>query len=117
MFKLEVLDNYYRKNRQVGHTVALLNGAKSDKNILVVIAHESQKSYIDLPKEQMINMEHLNEKLKGRISPVLVDHFTMQLMYHEMKKELDKNHEIILELKMKNKILREREKVIRSEIS
>ena len=101
MFKLEVLDNYYRKNRQVGHTLAMLNGAKSDKNILVIIARETQKSYIDLPKEQLINMFHLKEKLSGRKNPILVDHFTTQLMYWEMKKELDKKDEEIRKLKIK----------------
>ena len=110
MFKLEILDNYYRKNRQVGHTLAMLNGAKSDKNILVVFASETQKSYIDLPKEQFINMCHLNESLKGRKNPILVDHFTMQLMYWEMKKELDKKNNKIIELEARNKILRNRVK-------
>ena len=108
MFKLEILDNYYRKNRQVGHTLAMLNGAKSNKNILVVIANNTQMNYFDLPKNQFINMCHLNEKLKGRENPVLVDHFTMQLMYQEMKKELDKKNDKIIELEARNKILQNR---------
>lgn len=114
MFKLEILDLYYRKNRQVGHTLAMLNGAKSDKNILVIIARESQKSYIKLPKEQLINMCHLNEKLLGKKNPILVDHFAIQLMYHEMKSELNKKDECIMELKAINKILNKRIKVMKS---
>ena len=111
MFKLEVLDLYYRKNRRRGHTIAMLNGAKSDKNILVVMASESQKSYVDLPKEQMINMNNLHEKLLGIKNPVLVDHFTIQLMYHEMKSELDKKDEIIRKLKYDLKELRIKERI------
>lgn len=105
MFKLEILDNYYRKNRQVGHTLAMLNGAKSDRDILVIIANEAQKNYIDLPKKQFLNMHNLQEKLLGRKNPILVDHFTMQLMYWDMKKGLDKKDEDIKELETINKIL------------
>jgi len=104
MFKLEILDNYYRKNRQVGHTTAMLNGAKSNKNILVVVASEIQKGYLDLPKEQMINMHNLHEKLLGRNNPILVEHYAMQLMYEEMKKELNKKNECIEELEYKVKM-------------
>ena len=86
---LEKLDGYYRMSRRRGHTTAMLNGAKSDKNILVIIAHEAQKGYIDLPKEQLINMNSL-DKLKGRINPVLVDNYAIQLMWGEVKEELDK---------------------------
>lgn len=114
MFKLEILDNYYRKNRQVGHTTAMLNGAKSDKNILVVISSESEKTHIDLPKEQFINMRNLHERLLGRKNPVLVDHFTIQLMYWEMKKELEKKDEKVIELKAVNKILKKRIKITNS---
>jgi len=105
MNKLEILDNYYRKNRQVGHTTAMLNGAKSNKNILVIIGRETQKSYIDLPDSQLINMHRLQEKLKMRRNPILVEHFALQLMYEEMKSELSKKDECINKLKRKIKIL------------
>ena len=100
MFDLEVLDLYYRKTRQVGHTLALVNGAKSDKNILVVVANELQKTHIELPKEQMISMDNLRERLVGRKNPVLVDHFTMQVMYWDMKKELNRKDETIRKLEI-----------------
>lgn len=105
MFKLEVLDLYYRKNRQVGHTVAMLNGAKSDKDILIIVANETQKRHIELPKEQLINMHKLHEKLLGRKNPILVDHLAMQEMYYEMKVELQKKDEMISTLEKKVKIL------------
>lgn len=114
MFDLEFLNNYYQKNRQVGHTVAMLNGAKSDKNILFIVANETQKNYFDLPKQQMINMNNLKEKLMGRKNPILVDHFAIQLMYWEMKKELNKKDEKIETLKSLNKILRKREELIKN---
>jgi len=104
MFKLEILDNYYRKNRQVGHTTAMLNGAKSDKNILVVVAREVQRVWIDLPKEQMINMANLNEKLLGKVNPILVEHFAIQLMYEEIKNELEKKDTYIRKLERELKI-------------
>ena len=108
MFDLEVLDLYYRKNRQVGHTLALVNGAKSDKNILVLFANNMQKDYVDLPKNQFINLRNLKQDLMGRKNPVVVDHFTLQTMYWDMRKELNRKDESIIELKAINKILRNR---------
>ena len=106
MFKLDILNNYYWKNRQVGHTTAMLNGAKSDKNILVVITRNTQKSYIDLPKEQFINITYLQEGLIGKKNPVVVEHFALQLMWEEVRKELTKKDIYIdkLEKELKNNI-------------
>ena len=92
--KLEILDEYYRINRQVGHTTAMLNGAKSDPNIIVLVHHQTVKNWIDLPKEQIISIDCL-EKLKGRISPILVDHYALQVMFSELKAELLKKDEYI----------------------
>ena len=95
--KLEIVDEYYRINRQVGHTTAMLNGAKSDPNILVLIAHQAVKNYIDLPKEQMISINCL-QKLKGRRNPVLVEHYALQVMFSELNHELLKKDEYINKL-------------------
>ena len=108
MYDLEFLDNYYRKNRQVGHTTAMLNGAKSDKNILVVFSNNMQKNYIDLPKEQFVNVRNLQQSLMGRKNPVVVDHYTMQVMHEETKKALNKKDETIEKLERKIKKLEKR---------
>ena len=110
MFDLEILDNYYRKNRQVGHTLALVNGAKSDKNVLVVVANKVEKTHIELPEEQMITMDNLREKLLGRKNPVLVDHFTLQVMYWDMRKELDRKDEEIT--KLENKLIKSQKRIL-----
>lgn len=107
MFKLEILDLYFRRNRQVGHTIAMLNGAKSDKNIFVIMASNMQKSYIDLPEEQYISMRSL-DRLKGKTNPILIDHFTVQLMYEEMKNALEKKDKTISKLTHKIEILENR---------
>lgn len=98
--KLEILDEYHRINRRVGHTTAMLNGAKSDPNILVLVAHQAQKNYIDLPKEQMISINCL-DKLKGRRNPVLVEHYALQAMFSELNNELLKKDEKINKLEEK----------------
>ena len=103
--KLETLDLYYRRNRQVGHTTAMLNGAKSDPNILVIVGHQAQRNWMDLPKEQMISMNCL-DKLKARRNPVLVEHFALQIMFSELQDKL---------LKLHNELLKKDEKLIKLE--
>jgi len=97
MSKLSILADYYFMRRRVGHTSAMLNGARSDKNIIVVVAHKAQMNYIELPKEQMITIGEL-DKLRGLKKPVLVDHLALQTMFYELNKELNNKDEIIKEL-------------------
>lgn len=98
------LVDYYFVRRRVGHTSAMLNGARSDKNIVVVVAHKAQINYIELPKEQMITLGEL-DKLKGLKKPVLIDHYALQIMFHELNKELNNKDEQIKDLKAKIKYL------------
>jgi len=102
MSKLKILHDYYFVRRQVGHTSAMLNGARSDKNIIVVIANKTQKNYIELPKEQMITLAEL-ERLRGLKNPLLIDHYALQVMFSEMNKELHDKNEIIEKLESRLK--------------
>lgn len=97
MSKLAILVDYYFIRRRVGHTSAMLNGARSDKNIIVVVAHKAQMNYIELPKEQMITIGEL-DRLRGLKKPVLIDHLALQTMFYELNKELNDKDEIIKEL-------------------
>ena len=104
MSKLGILADYYFVRRRVGHTSAMLNGARSDKNIIVVVAHKAQKNYIDLPKEQMITIAEL-DKLRGLKKPALIDHHALQIMFYELNKELNDKDEQIKYLKAEIKHL------------
>lgn len=105
MSKLSILADYYLVRRQVGHTSAMLNGARSDKNIIVVVANKTQKDYIELPNEQMITIGELI-KLKGLKKPVLIDHYALQLMFYELNKELNDKKEQIEALKIRIKYMK-----------
>lgn len=105
MSKLNVLVDYYFTRRQVGHTSAMLNGARSDKNIIVVVSNKTQKDYIELPKEQMITIAEL-DKLKGLKKPVLIDHYALQVMFWELNKELNDKKEQIEALKIRIKYMK-----------
>lgn len=102
--KLEIVYEYYWRNRRVGHTTAMLNGATSNPNILVLVANEAQKKYIDLPKNQMINVNNL-DMLRGRKNPILVEHHALQIMYLELNNELLKKDEYIEKLEEKIRYL------------
>lgn len=104
MSKLSILSDYYFMRRRVGHTTAMLNGARSDKNIIVVIAHKAQERYIDLPKEQMVTLGEL-ERLRGLKNPLLIDHHALQIMFSELNIELHDKEEIIFELNSKIKYM------------
>jgi hypothetical protein len=97
--KLDVIREigmYYSLNRRRGHTTAMLNGAKSDKNILVLLAHNIQRNYIDIPKKQTMTLGEVgHDRLKGLTKPLLIDHYTFQCILQTMFDELSKKDKII----------------------
>jgi len=114
--KLEKLCNYYFTRRQVGHTTAMLNGAKSNPNIIVVVAKESMKRWIDLPKNQMITIKDLEKlpvddnpiidindfrELQGLKNPIIVDHYALQVMTQELVSKLKEKDKKIEKLEKK----------------
>ena len=105
MTKSEILSDYYSVRRRVGHTTAMLNGAMSDKNIIVIVAHKAQKDHIELPKEQMVTLGEL-ERLRGLKKPVLIDHYALQIIFSELNKELHAKDEIIKDLESEVKYIK-----------
>ena len=105
MSKLSILSDYYFMRRQVGHTTAMLNGARSDKNIMVVVAHKGQMDYIELPRKQMITLAEL-ERLRGLKRPLLIDHFALQTIFSELNIELNAKDEIIKDLESEVKYVK-----------
>jgi len=87
---IEFLEIYFTKNRRRGHTTAMLNGAKSNKNIMVIVADNQQKKNIDLPNKQMIVINEL-DRLKGTQKPLLIDHYALQIIFYHMLKLLQRS--------------------------
>lgn len=117
--KLKDIHTYYMMTRRVGHTISLLVGAKSNKNVLVLVANEAQKQNVDLPDNQMISINNL-EALRGRRNPLLIDHFALQSMISELLKDLDglstKHNKEILGYKFKALLLKERIEFLEDQI-
>jgi len=80
---IEFLEIYFTKNRRRGHTTAMLNGAKSDKNIMVIVSDHQQKNNIDLPNKRMITINEL-DRLKGIQKPLLIDHYALQIIFYKI---------------------------------
>jgi hypothetical protein len=69
--------------RAVGHTWTEVNGVKNNPKAVLIVAFEKQKDFIDLPKEQMISISNLEEKLAERRCPVVIDHFALSILVGE----------------------------------
>lgn len=85
-----VLD-YYNFNRRVGHTTAMLNGAKSDENIKVLVHN---KKYFDLPQDQMISINEI-DRLRGNKKPLLIDHCVFGMMISELFQTIQQQEDVI----------------------
>jgi len=82
MTRLEELVTYGFP-RAVGHTWTELYGVRSNPRAVLIVANERQKDFIDLPKEQMVSISNLREKLAGRRCPVVVDHYALTVLVAE----------------------------------
>ena len=116
MLKLE----QYRRvmdTRRVGHTTAMINGANSDNNIVVVVAAYNNKNYLSLPgRNKVITIDEF-DSLIGCRPPILVDHYAMNIMIDETLEEFYKQREalfnIISEMNKVKQILEEIEEEIK----
>jgi hypothetical protein len=117
--KLKDIHTYYMGTRRVGHTMAILDGAKSNKDILVLVANTTQKKNINLPENQMVSINNL-EALRGRRNPLLIDHFALQSMVSELFRDLDalsmETNKKILDYQLKISLFNERIEFLENQI-
>ena len=90
---LEELLGYLQSNRRLGHTTALLEGAKNTDGI-IIIAHT--KSFADSLAQRCKNARgvslHNLISLRGLRAPILVDNFALQILLtdaHRRIRELE----------------------------
>lgn len=75
---LEELLQYYQTTRAVGHTYAMINGAKNTDNVLVLVHSQKYASEIKAkyPKAEFTGFLNL-EGLRGKRKPLLIDNGAM----------------------------------------
>jgi len=98
MTKLEEL-MMYGFPRAVGHTWTELYGVRGNPKAVLIVATERHRDFIDLPKEQMISISNLREKLAGRGCPVVVDHFALSILVGECVRHYKQQIDTLIEEK------------------
>lgn len=103
------LCQYYRMNRAVGHTQAMLNGViGSSKDCLVLVSSYKQGLDMGLKKQNLLTIESFENRgsviLHGRNQPLAVDHFAMVQILEEAYREIIRleKHIMILGDALKN---------------
>lgn len=87
--KLKFFVDYYNATRQVGHTMAVLNGAIISGAIVVAINEQEVKSIIDKSCNQVDCIsQHYLEDLLGIKSPILFDNSVLHSLFSEALSEI-----------------------------
>lgn len=107
MSKLNNLIEYYRGSRQVGHTTLMLTGLNFSRPAIVLCAnnHHARMIFNQVKNMAIPQLEQINtaEMMIGKIRfrsiswlmgehlaynfPVIVDHFALDVLYHEHHEE------------------------------
>lgn len=84
----EEIHNYYCFNRGVGHTSTQLGKAPIEDAIFVVTNEQHRRWIMDnfekRPKEIITLSNIENHRLKGTSKPLIIDHFTLQILLTEV---------------------------------
>lgn len=96
------LIRYYDVTRQVGHTMAMLDGAKNTKGVIVV-AHTMNHA-TDLAKQcpsaTPVGLDGSEKKLKGRREPLLLDNSAVIWVLDGLLKEIFSLRKTVRELQI-----------------
>lgn len=115
--KAEILLSCYASSRQVGHTNALINGAKNTDCIVIAATEQHARDLRNrLPGKKILTV---SEKILGLRTPILVDHWALVNILTEccarvrfledQVTKLERERETFFE-KIKRKILRKGKK-------
>ena len=74
---LEELHHYFKTTRQVGHTTAMLEGAKNSDCIVLVKNHEHRKLLERIHPGLKTTTLYSPNALRGQNKPLLIDNDTM----------------------------------------
>lgn len=80
---------YYRSNNAVGHTQAMLKGATNTPGVCVLTVLKSKKVN---PSASNVSLRGL-QGLRGRRSPLLIDHQVLQFLLEDAFLEIERLEE------------------------
>lgn len=77
-YTLNVLADYFAYRRRVGHTTAMMEGAKKTDCVILVQNENDIKHFKKLkPDGDFRTLTSLDDKLRGEIKPVVIDNSAM----------------------------------------
>lgn len=86
--KLNVLYQYYKLTRGVGHTTLMKKGVENfDKDTLILTPNMNAGEVLGFNKDQIVTWNSLN-KLRGHNKPLAIDNGTMMIILEDVIKEL-----------------------------
>lgn len=106
MSKLEKLIEYYRINRQVGHTTLALQGLTFDRPAIILVAHnihvqilvkEYERLGVQVSKDNfgwkirncyILPISWLMGETKGLNLPIIVEHYALDVLFMEHEEEV-----------------------------
>jgi len=68
--------------RAVGHTYSEINGVKNNSTALLIVADARQKDNLSkyLPREKMITLSEIPDRLRGLRKALVIDHFALAIL-------------------------------------
>jgi hypothetical protein len=108
MDKLLFLASYWDKNRQVGHTTAILNGVRDTPDSVVITATEHEHKMMQsvglrkstpthiLPHVITVSIDRLDSLMRQN-GPLVVDHHAMSVMIKDAVREMRREIELAKE--------------------
>ncbi len=89
--RAEAIVAYLNRNVKVGHTTAVINGAKSTPDVLVVTANHEHSDQLRelLPHNCLIPLGSLQTQLEGRKQPLLLDNHALYLILSSLLNEIN----------------------------
>ncbi len=95
--------SYYDTTRGVGHTKAMLNGALSDEDVIIIThaQHYADKLCNEHKHARVYGVEHLSDKLCSTRNPIVFDNATIYKLLLLLLKEHEKIEERLEATKVK----------------
>lgn len=90
--KLETLQRYFEGVRRVGHTRAMLDGAREQSgNVIVVASSENERRLLKrhLPTAKIVSLGSLDMDISGLHAPLVLDNEAVRRLCQEAGAEID----------------------------
>lgn len=94
--QLENLLAYYATTPRVGHTTAIIQGAKNVNSVIILVGHaaHAKNMHWAAPGADFVPLDNL-DKLQGRKQPLLIDNFAIATLLSESLKEIERLEKVI----------------------